>query len=108
MKKYICIVLLKSIIEFCPGITQSNSVSLTIYIHSTIKMLPQNDLTYCYLNKTMIIFTRSEAQKNLDGQRPMRDLDNTTKKKREETQKKSRKTSCFASSLKISTGYPQK
>ena len=91
MKKYICIVLLKSIIEFCPGITQSNSVSLTIYIHSTIKMLPQNDLTYCYLNKTMIIFTRSEAQKNLDGQRPMRDIEQILtiqQKKREKKLKK--------------------
>ena len=73
MKKYICIVLLKSIIEFCPGITQSNSMSLTIYIHSTIKMLTQNNLTYCYLNKTMTIFTSSEAQKFLDGQHTMRD-----------------------------------
>ena len=98
MKKYICIVLLKSIIEFCPGITQSNSMSLTIYIHSTIKMLTQNNLTYCYLNKTMIIFTRSEAQKNLDGQRTMRDIEQILtiqkKRKREETQRKSRKTSC--------------
>ena len=63
-------------------------MSLTIYIHSTIKMLTQNNLTYCYLNKTMTIFTSSEAQTFLDGQRTMRDIEQILTIQKKEREKK--------------------